>query len=73
MYQITLFFKEVIYKKIYLINIHQKISNYTNFLKFFWGSMPPTPPPAKSMASLSCDYVQRIALTHAHVHFRKKS
>ena len=70
MYQITLFFKEVIYKKIYLINIHQKISNYTIFLKFFfWGACPQR----QGMASLSCDYVQRIALTHAHVHFRKKS
>ena len=46
MYQITLCFKEVIYKKNkHLINIHQKISNCTNFSKFSWGSMPPTPPP----------------------------
>ena len=31
----------------------------------------PRTPLAKSMASLSCDYVQRNALTHANLHFRK--
>ena len=33
--------------------------------------MPPTPL-AKGMASLSCGYVQRIALTLANLHFKKK-
>ena len=45
MYQMTLFFKKVIYKNSnYLFNTHQKISNCTIFLKFSWGSMPPDPP-----------------------------
>ena len=30
----------------------------------------PPPPLGKGMALLSCDYVQRIALTHANLHFR---
>ena len=30
-------------------------------------------PLAKGMASLSCDYVQRIDLTRANLHFRKKN
>ena len=29
-------------------------------------------PLAKGMASLSCDYLQRIDLTRANLHFRKK-
>ena len=72
MYQMTLFFKKVIYKNNnYLINTHQKILNCTIFFKFSRGSMPLTPL-AKGMASLSCDYVQCIALTNANLHFRKK-
>ena len=43
MYQITLF-KKVIYKIInYLINIHQNISNCTNFAVFL-GEPAPEPP-----------------------------
>ena len=76
MYQMTLFFKKEIYKNNnYLINTYQKITNCTIFFKFSCGSMPPDPhppPPANDMASLSCGYVQRIALTHANLHFRKK-
>ena len=72
MYQMTLFLKKVIYKNNnYLINTHQKISNCTFFKKISWGSMPPDPL-AKGMASLSCGYVQCIALAHANLHFRKK-
>ena len=71
MYQMTLFFLKVIYKKNYLIDIHQKILNCTIFFLFFlWEHAPP--PLAKGMASLSCGYVQRIALTHTNLHFRKK-
>ena len=73
MYQMRLLFKKVIYKKkYYLINTHQKTSNCTIFLNFLGGACPQTPL-AKGMASLSCGYVHRIALTHANLHFRKKS
>ena len=73
MYQMTLFLKKVIYKNNnYLINTHQKISNCTFFKKISWGSMPPDPL-AKVMASLSCGYVQCIALGHENLHFRKKT
>ena len=45
MYQMTLFFKKVIYKNNnYLINTHQKILNRNIFKKFSWGSMLPDPP-----------------------------
>ena len=71
MYQMILFFKKVIYKNNNYLLTHQKISNCTIFFKFSWGSMPPDPL-SKGMASLSCGYVQRIALTHANLHFRKK-
>ena len=72
MYQMTTFFKKVIYKKnYYLINTHQKKSNCTIFSNFLGGACPKTPL-AECMASLSCGYVQRIALTHANLHFRKK-
>ena len=71
MYQMTLFKKKVIYKKNYfLINTHQKISNCIILFKFLGGACPQTPL-AKGMASLSCDHVQRIALTQANLHFRK--
>ena len=74
MYQMTLFFKKVIYKNNnYLINTHQKISiKLHHFIKKFLVVVCPQTPIAKGMASLSCGYVQRIALTHAHLHFRKK-
>ena len=69
----TLFFKKSnTSKKYHLINTHQKISNCTIFLNFLGGTCPQTPL-AKCMASLSCGYVQRIALTHTNLHFRKKS
>ena len=45
MYQITLFFKKVIYKNNNcLISTHQKISNCTIFFNFSWGSMSPDHP-----------------------------
>ena len=45
MYQMTLFYKKVIYKdNNCLISTHQKISNCTLFFNFSWGSMPPDPP-----------------------------
>ena len=57
MYQMTQFFKKVIYKNNNcLISTHQKISNCTLFFNFSWGNMPPDPL-AKSMASLSCGYI----------------
>ena len=71
MYQMTLFFKKVIYEYNNYLITHQKISNCTIFFFNSWGSMPPDPL-AKGMASLSCDYVQRIVLTHSNLHFRKK-
>ena len=44
------------------------------FFQIFLGEHAPKPPPlSKGMASLSCGYVQRIALTHANLHFRKKN
>ena len=53
MYQMTLFFKKVIYKNNnYLISTHQNISNCALFFNFSWSSMPPDPL-AKGMASLS--------------------
>ena len=61
MYQMTLFIKKVIYKK--------------NYLKiFFLGEYAPKRGKSliKGMASLVCVYVQRISLTHANLHFRKK-
>ena len=42
------------------------------FLDILGGACPQTPL-AKGMASLSCDYMQRFALIHANLHFRKKS
>ena len=47
---------------------------FSNFLRV---ACPQTPYEfakgmAKGMASLSCGHVQRIALTHANLHFRKK-
>ena len=35
--------------------------------------MPTNPPYKGHMASVSYGYVQRIALTHANLHFRKKN
>ena len=71
MYEMTLFFQNL-WKNNYLINIHQKISNCTINLEFSWGACSQTPL-AKGMASLLCDFVHGIALTHANLHFRKKS
>ena len=46
MYQMTLFFKKIVYKNNnYLINTHQKILNCTICFQFSWGSMHPAPPP----------------------------
>ena len=60
--------------KDYQLYIHQNVSNCTNFFKFPWGSIPPNPPSKGHMASISCGYIyaQRIALTHANLHFRKE-
>ena len=67
MYQMTLFFKKVIYKNNnYLINTHQKILNCTIFFNFHGVACSQTP---LAKASLSCGYVQRIALTNANLHF----
>ena len=55
MYQMTLFFKKVIYKNNnYLFNTHQKISNCTIFFKFSWGSMPPDPPSKGHCFTIMC-------------------
>ena len=73
MYQMTLFFKKVIYKNNNcLISTHQKISNCTLFFNFSWGSMPPDPPSKGLGFTIMWLYVQHIALTHANLHFRKK-
>ena len=57
MYQMTLFFKKVIYKNNNcLISTQQKISNCTIFFNFSWGSMPPDPP-SKGHGLLSCGYI----------------
>ena len=72
MYQMTLFLEKVIYEYNNYLITHQKISNCTFFSNFLGVAFPQTPL-AKGMASLSCGYVQRIALTHANLHFRKKS
>ena len=54
MYQMTLFFKKVIYKNNNcLINTHQKILNCTIFL----GVACPQTPLAKGIAPLSCGYI----------------
>ena len=45
-----------------------KLHHFSNFL----GPACPQTPLAKGMASLLCGYVQRIALTHANLHSRKK-
>ena len=44
MYQMTLFIKKVIYKKMIIINTHQKILNCNIFIKFSWVSIPPNGP-----------------------------
>ena len=57
MYQMTLFFKKVIYKNNNcLIITHQKISNCKLF-SIFLGVACPQIPLAKGMASLSCGYI----------------
>ena len=44
MYQMTLFIKKVISKKIIIIITHQMILNCNIFIKFSWVSMPPNGP-----------------------------
>ena len=44
MYEMTLFIKKVINKKMIIINTHQKILNCNIFIKFSWVSMPPNGP-----------------------------
>ena len=56
MYQMTLSIKKIIYKK--------------NFLGEY--ALKRAKSLIKGMASLACVYVQRISLTHANLHFRKK-
>ena len=74
MYQMTLFFKKVIYKNNNcLISTHQKISNCTLFFNLSWDSMSPDPPSkGHGLTIMWRLYVQRIALAHANLHFRKK-
>ena len=75
MYQMTLFIKKVIYKKrMIIINTDQKILNCNIFIKFSWVSMPPNGP--NPLLKVWLHYhvaMQRISLTHANLHFRKKS
>ena len=73
MYQMTLFFKKVIYNiNNCLISTHQKISNCTPF-SIFLGIACPQAPLAKGMPSLSCGYIcATYSLTHANLQFRKK-
>ena len=54
MYQMTLFFKKVIYKNNAPIDMKLHL-----FFNFSWGSMMP---PAKGMASLSCGYMCSVLL-----------
>ena len=58
-----------------IINTHQKMLNCNIFIKIFLGEHVPKRAKSliKGMASLSCGYVQRISMTHANLHFRKKS
>ena len=57
MYQMTLFYKKVIYKdNNCLISTHQKILNCTLF-SIFLGVACLQTPLAKGMASLSCGYI----------------
>ena len=44
MYQMTLFIKKGIYKKMIIINTHQKVLNCNIFIKFSWMSMLPYGP-----------------------------
>ena len=62
MYQMTLFFKKVIYKNnSCLISTHQKISNCT-FFSIFLGVACLQTPLAKCMAALSCGYMCSVLL-----------
>ena len=74
MCQMTLFIKKVIYKKYDYNQYSPKGIKLQHFYKIFLGEHAPkrAKPLIKSMASLSCGYVQRISLTHANLHFRKK-
>ena len=70
MYQMILFLI-VIYKKFIILLIFTKRYQIAIFFSNFLGGTCSRSPLAKGMASLSCDNVQRIALTHANLHFRK--
>ena len=72
MYQMTLFFKKVIYKKVIIYLILTKRYQIAPFFQIFLWEHASKPPLAKGMASRSCGYVQRLALTHANLHFTKK-
>ena len=50
----------------------QKMSNSPFFKKFSWGSMPPDPLIKGHGFTIMWLYVQRDALTHANLTFRKK-
>ena len=69
MYQMTLFFIKIIYKTIIISLRFTKRYQIAPF--FFLEGVCSRTPLAKGMASLSCGYVQCIALTHANLHFRK--
>ena len=68
MYQMTHFIKKGIYKNNKVCKRYQ----IAPFLSNFIGVACPQTPLAKGMASLSCGYMQRDALTHANLPFRKK-
>ena len=71
MYQMTLFFKKVIYKNNNcLISTHQKISNCTLFSISLGVPCPQTPPSKGHGFTIMWLYVQRIALTHAIPNFK---
>ena len=62
MYQMTLFFKKVIYKNNNcLISTHQKILNCP-FFSIFLGVACPQTPLVKVLASLSCGYMCSVLL-----------
>ena len=74
MYQMTLFFKKVIYKNnnCFISTHAPKDIKLHPFFNFSWGSMPTDPPSKGHGFTIMWLYVQRIALTHANLHFRKK-
>ena len=63
MYQMTLFFKKVIYKNNNcLISTHQKILNCSIFFNFSWGSMPPDPPSKRHSFTIMWLYMCSVLL-----------